>query len=106
MSFGEGNLRLRCARLEEELSRLQQANEKLLDVNGALCAEVNEKDEQIRKRDELIRDMHKLLRLSAELPATVSGIELTEQRIKALGIELDTSDDYEGVTRPLKEVAR
>ena len=43
----------------------------------------------IEKRDELIRDMHRLLRLSAELPATVSGIELTEQRIEALGIKVD-----------------
>lgn len=34
MSFGEGNLR-------ERIAELEAANERLMNANGALCAEVN-----------------------------------------------------------------
>ena len=41
------------------------------------------------KLRELVRDMHTLLKLSAEIPAKVSHVHLTEQRMRELGIGVD-----------------
>lgn len=45
--------------------------------------------EENAKLRELVRDMHKLLKLSAEIPAKVSHVHLTEQRMRELGIGVE-----------------
>ena len=78
MSFGEGNKRERIAELEERLAKaklaidslqaennrlkgenatLQEAIDRMKDVNGALCAEVNKSDKAIRELKALITDI-------------------------------------------------
>ena len=42
MSFGEGNL-------HDEVTRLSESNDKLMNVNGLLCAEVNRQERRIRE---------------------------------------------------------
>jgi len=58
MSFGEGNLRTAVAELTQEKRELEARIDKLMALNGELCAEVNEKDARIRElereRDALI----------------------------------------------------
>ena len=66
MSFGEGNL-------HEKVDRLK-------DVNGKLCAEINRQERRIRELEELVRYME---------PWTDGAARgLVVKRMEALGIEV------------------
>lgn len=97
MSFGEGNKRVRIDELTAEVAQLKrslggsqaansrlkgenrtltEALDKVKDVNGALCAEVNEKDRRIRNLESLVRDLWRgyacdTCTMIAECPAEV-----------------------------------
>lgn len=65
--------------------------DKLLKLNGELCAEVNAKDARIRELESLVRDMWRTLSAMYQLNL---GIDIGkehdyEQRIAALGMEVD-----------------
>lgn len=96
MSFGEGNL-------HDEIDRLKE-------VNGSLCAEINRqerviesqaelianRDESIHnlvkvldKRQERIKALESLVRDMAPFVCEDDGIEDIERRMAELGIEVD-----------------
>ena len=117
MSFGEGNKRELIDELKTELAQVkrslggsQAANNRLKgenttllesvdrvkDVNGALCAEVNEKGGRIRELETLVRELWRghvcdTCTMIAECPAEVrwnGGECKMEKRVfDALGIE-------------------
>ena len=60
MSFGEGNLRTAVAELTAENHDLETRIDKLMALNGELCAEVNAKDARIRELESLLCDMMEL----------------------------------------------
>lgn len=114
MSFGDGNLHVKNDELKErihrterlladangennrlkgEMSTLREANERLLDVNGALCAEVNAKAARIRELELLACDLYVCMgdascrRCSMENYCKGGYGEFAE-RMAALGIEV------------------
>ena len=50
MSFGDGNL-------HDDVMRLSESNDRLMSVNGSLCAEINRQEHVIRELESLVRDM-------------------------------------------------
>ena len=50
MSFGDGNL-------HDDVMRLSESNDRLMSVNGSLCAEINRQERMIRELESLVRDM-------------------------------------------------
>jgi hypothetical protein len=67
-----------CTRIEDE-------TDKLKELNGALCTEVNAKDGRIRELESLVRDMYSMrecFRPNDKWP-------WIEKRIRELGMEAD-----------------
>ena len=56
MSFGEGNLRTAVAELTQEKRELEARIDKLMALNGEMCAEINEKDARIHELESFVSD--------------------------------------------------
>ena len=83
MSFGEGNLRTAVAELTAEKRELEARIDKLMALNGELCAEVNAKDARIRE-------------LESEI--TANHVETCLHRSLRREME-EEADDYEALLR-------
>ena len=60
--------------------------DKLLKLNGELCAEINAKDRRIRELESLVRDMYVEL---DSMRDDVFLIDYIDKRIATFGIEVD-----------------
>ena len=74
MSFGEGDLHAQVDRLK--------------DVNGSLCAEINRQERVIERQAERIRKLESLVRDLAPFVCADDGIDGIERRMAELGIEV------------------
>ena len=52
MSFGEGDLHVKAAKLQERVDSLEV-------TNGELCAEINRQERRIRQLEALVRDTYR-----------------------------------------------
>lgn len=123
MSFGDGNLHIENEELKEQLhlakrqlggltaahnrlkgeSRTLKAdNERLLDVNGALCAEVNEKGRRIAQleceRDALAADL-------ADAMARIDALEAIADEMFSMLREAATASNVDEVVEIKRRLA-
>ena len=75
MSFGDGDLHVKAAKLQERVDSLET-------TNGKLCDEINRQERRIRQLEALVRDLCKAW-------DDDEGGPWVSERLAALGIEVD-----------------